>query len=390
MKRFLLILKTELVSISGSVPFHIIALLSPVMFLFIFAGDLKQDISFPVKLAETIPVKQNMKEEQHTAEPNSAQFESNRKTGIKKHPVPYSGFFKFLLSGYKSPMGTPYFLSGGKLSPAEIIEVKPVIKTDNQLSGSLILKIKDVNANTIKNYRNRLTGGISAYFAENFSGRAIRINEKRVYRRDPSWVSFFASSILVFAVLFCGFIFGSLAFTREWKENGMVMLKLSPVSSFFLLGGKIAGVFLKILTAVVIYLFLSVYAAGEFIFYSAIPSIITGCIFAAPIGMLAGLYFKEHLVSFIFSLVGALTLWVFGGGFGTSISMPDWIRTASGLNPVTGIVNSIRISYFGGSVSLTDYLYPFITGILAFFFLLFIYDTTIHRPARAVKTKKVN
>ncbi len=386
MKRFLLILKTELVSISGSIPFHIIALLSPVMFLFIFVADLKQDISFPVKLTEAISVKQNMKAGQYTAEPNPAQFKSNHKTGIKKYPIPYIGFFKFLLSGYKSPMGTPYFLSGNKLSPAEIIEVKPVLKTDRRLSGSLILRIKDVNANTIKNYRNRLTGGISAHFAENFSGKAIKINEKRVYKRDPSWVSFFASSILVFAILFCGFIFGSLAFTHEWKDSGMVILKLSPVSSFFILGGKITGVFLKILTAVVIYLFLSVYAAGEFIFYSAVPSIIAGCIFAAPIGMLFGLYFKDHLVSFIFALTGALTLWVLGGGFGTNISMPDWIRTASGLNPVAGIINSIRISCFGGSASLTDYLYPLITGILAFFFLLFIYDTIIHRPARPVKT----
>ena len=88
---FWLILITEIKRTKASKAFHLVALASPLMFLYAFAGNLAQDISFPVAL---------------------------KNESLATH---YTDFVPY----YKSPSGTPYFSiteKTGKDVPAIIIK----------------------------------------------------------------------------------------------------------------------------------------------------------------------------------------------------------------------------------------------------------------------------
>jgi len=347
MKRLLFMIKTEILATGSSLPFHIIALLSPILFFLVFAGQLDKDISFPIRFTTT----------------NTPFYQS--------------------IDHYRSPAGTPYYdEQDNNHNFIFLIETEPLKVINNKLSGSINQRIESIDKNITKNYRNRLTGAISNFFYSQFPDKALQISETSLYEKDPSWSSFFAASILIFGILLSGLLFGTLSFTREWELNCIDLFKLSPMNPIYILSGKFLGSLIKSIITVVLYIIFVTLKLKILIFNSAeIIGIICLAYFTAIIiGMLIGIVFKQSLVAFITALIGSMLLWVLGGGFGTSVGMAKGIQMMININPISKYVKLVLHSCFNGPISLIDIIYPVIMLIISVFFLYLKYYQEIYKP----------
>ena len=346
MKRLLFMIKTEILATGSSLPFHIIALLSPILFFLVFAGQLDKDISFPIRF-NTIDTP-----------------------------------FYQSIDHFKSPVGTLYYEQDDNCTSVFVTETEPLKVINNKLSGSINQRIESIDKNITKNYRNRLTGAISNFFYAQFPERAIQVSETSLYGKDPSWSSFFAASILIFGILLSGLLFGTLSFTREWELNCIELFKLSPMNPIYILSGKLLGSLIKSIITVVLYIIFVTLKLKILIFNSAeIIGIICLAYFTAIIiGMLIGIVFKQSLVAFIAALVGSMLLWVLGGGFGTSVGMAKGIQMMININPISKYVKLVLYSCFNGPISLIDIIYPVIILIISVFFLYLKYYQEIYKP----------
>jgi len=347
MKRLLFMIKTEILATGSSLPFHIIALLSPILFFLVFAGQLDKDISFPIRFTTT----------------NTPFYQS--------------------IDHYRSPAGTPYYdEQDNNHNFIFLIETEPLKVINNKLSGSINQRIESIDKNITKNYRNRLTGAISNFFYSQFPDKALQISETSLYEKDPSWSSFFAASILIFGILLSGLLFGTLSFTREWELNCIDLFKLSPMNPIYILSGKFLGSLIKSIITVVLYIIFVTLKLKILIFNSAeIIGIICLAYFTAIIiGMLIGIVFKQSLVAFITALIGSMLLWVLGGGFGTSVGMAKGIQMMININPISKYVKLVLHSCFNGPISLIDIIYPVIILIISVFFLYLKYYQEIYKP----------
>jgi len=347
MKRLLFMIKTEMLETRSSLPFHMIALLSPILFFLVFAGQLDKDISFPIRFNTT----------------NTPFYQS--------------------IDHYRSPAGTPYYNEqDNNRNFIFLTETEPLKVENNKLSGSINQKIESIDKNITKNYRNRLTGAISNYFYTQFPEKAIQISETLLYGKDPSWASFFAASILIFGILLSGLLFGTLSFTREWELNSIDLLKLSPMNPAYILSGKFLGSLIKSMITIVLYMIFVTLKLKILIFNSpTIIGIICLAYFnAIIIGMLIGIALKQSLVAFITALISSILLWVLGGGFGTSVGMTKWIQMMININPISKYMKLVLHSCFDGPTSLIDIIYPIIILIISVFFLYLKYDQEIYKP----------
>ena len=346
MKRLLFIIKTEILTTRSSLPFHIIALLSPILFFLVFAGQLDNDISFPISFNTTD-----------------------------------TPFYKSI-DDYRSPAGTPYYELDNDNKSISVSETERLEVINNRLSGSINQKIGSIDKNITKNYRNRLTGAISNFFYTEFPEKAIQISETSLYEKDPSWSSFFAASILIFGILLSGLLFGALSYTREWETNSIDLFKLSPINPIYILSGKFLGALIKSIITVVFYNIFITLKLKTLIFISPEIVGITLLVYSTAIiiGMLIGLVFKKTLVAFITALISSILLWSLGGGFGTSTGMSRFIQIIININPVSKYINLVMHSCFNGPISVIDIIYPLILLIVSVFFFYLKYYRDIYKP----------
>ena len=346
MKRLLFMIKTEMLAARSSLPFHIIALLSPILFFLVFAGQLDKDISFPIHFNTT----------------DTPFYQS--------------------IDDYRSPAETPYYEQDNNCISICVTETEQLKVENNKLSGSINQKIESIDKNITKNYRNRLTGAISNYFYTQFPEKAIQISETLLYEKDPSWASFFAASILIFGILLSGLLFGTLSFTREWELNSIDLFKLSPMNPAYILSGKFLGSLIKSIITVVLYIIFITLKLKILIFSSPeIIGVICLAYFTAIIiGMLIGIALKQSIVAFVTALISSIILWVLGGGFGTNAGMAKGIQMMININPISKYVKLVMHSCFNGPISFMDIIYPVIVLIIAIIFLYWEYNKVIYKP----------
>lgn len=329
MNRLYIGIRKELRLSRATIMFHIIAILSPLMFLFLWTVTLSQDIS----LATAI-------------DPGSVDSEI----------VSY-------IAGFSSPRGIPYsrLLEAGKPHQrynAQDIDLMDtlVVRRDflideDGISGEIDLVLNNINANMTKNYRNRLVGAVSGYVEEVYlRERAISVEEETVFPSDILWKHYFSMTLTGLAILFSGLMFGTLTFTAEWSSGGMTALALSPVSSLWVLGGKLLAGYIKGAVAISVYFF-----AASLLNPGMTPDIglltltvLLFYTFVFIVGMIIGLLLREPIISFVVVLILSIVLWIFSGGFGTSILMAEWLKNIVRFLPSLYAFRLMEYAFFGG------------------------------------------
>ena len=203
----------------GDLPFHLAALISPLLFLLAFSLMLSSGILLPVQT------------------------------------YPGTGDSAFLrhLEEFRAPDGTAYL----ELSPAAedapptcaesdliVVRREPAVQ-GGVIGGEIVHYLNDVNENMTKNFRNRLSGALVSYVETLRAGGNVTVNEITMYGRDIPWATGFGVSVLVFGAMLSGLVFGMLSAAGEWGAGTAVLLKLAPAAPGTVLAGKLLAGLIK-------------------------------------------------------------------------------------------------------------------------------------------------
>ena len=315
----------ELRCVRGDLPFHLAALISPLLFLLAFSLMLSSGILLPVQT------------------------------------YPGTGDSAFLrhLEEFRAPDGTAYLA----LSPAAedapptgaesdliVVRREPAAQ-GGVIGGEIVHYLNDVNENMTKNFRNRLSGALVSYVETLRAGGNVTVNEITMYGRDIPWATGFGVSVLVFGAMLSGLVFGMLSAAGEWGAGTAVLLKLAPAAPGTVLAGKLLAGLIKCCLAGAAFLGIF-YLLSAALPVRALPfaaaALLTHGVFLC-LGMCLGLWVRSSLTAFLLSLVSALVLWVGGGGFGP-LSYHGGLANAVGrFDPATYAIELVRWCYFGGT-----------------------------------------
>lgn len=331
-------LKKELLCSRENISFHLVSLVSPLLFILAFTLMLSGGITFPLQV----------------------------------HGGSYSGAFETFLTTYSSPSGEAYFditRSSGILDGAQmrnnVLDIRrDLVVADDKVTGDLVLQINDANENMTKNYRNRLHGALLEYVNDKQSYKLL-IEEMPRYPRDIAWDEAFGVSVFAFGIALSGLLFGMLSMTHEWEDRTAVFIKLSPRSTCLFLLAKGISCLLKsfisaaAFMAVYFLLFRQMPTHGDILFLTVF---LTAAVFIF-LGMLIGHYIKSTITSFLLSMITALTVWIGGGGFGPLSYYGEVTNMLGKINPLTYTLEAVRFAYFSGAADSFSYL--FVPGVFA-------------------------
>lgn len=355
--RMLYMLKKEIYCSKENWSFHLVSIISPLLFLLAFSLMLSGGITFPMEV----------------------------------HSTSENGLFEKFLNEYSSPSGEEYFdikFVNKDIGPQsqidnflEIID-SPSIKENN---GKIKLVINDGNANMTKNYRNRVHGAILEFINKYSKQNIIHINEYPMYKKDIPWDASFGVSILAFGMMLAGLLFGMLSITYEWENGTHKFIKMSSELTSSILAAKAISSIIKSFIAIGCLSFIcfclfniTLNRPIEFMCVMFISSSIF-----ILLGMLIGHCMKNTITSFLAAMIVSLSLWIGGGGFGPLAYFGNSIRYLGYLNPMTYIIELVRGIYFGGTV---DY---FSSIIRLTFFLMTLFIAVIYIFKRWCKKERM-
>ncbi|MCR8967852.1 ABC transporter permease [Streptococcus zalophi] len=329
--RILYMIKKELRCSKENISFHLVSIISPLLFILAFTLMLSGGITFPL------------------------QVQTDNKI---------DGFDKFL-ERYSSPSGENYFEINTIDNKEKLVNInnnflkinKDLSVEDKKISGEMTLYINDANANMTKNYRNRVNGALLEYINLN-QNEKINVKEVPRYAHDIPWDKAFGVSVFAFGIALSGLLFGMLSMTHEWEDKTNKFIKLSPRGKGTLILAKGISSIIKsfISSSIFILVYFSLFKNMPSDLGVLIATVALSSIIFIFIGMIIGHYIKSTITSFLVSMIAALTLWIGGGGFGPLSYFGTITNILGKINPITYILELLRFTYFMGNINVSHHI----------------------------------
>ena len=341
--RCLILVGAELRQVRSALPYTLLTILSPVMFMALFMLMVRGDITLPLTV----------------------------------HPGPDRSEFAQVLATNRAPGNPPYLqVEPGTADPPRgestdlvVIAAEPTAR-DGRPSGTIVHYVNDVNTNMTKNFRNRLTGAVYTWSSAHLEGGDVGVEEHPTYPRDIPWSTTFGLSALGFGALFSGLLFGLLSMTREWERGTILWLRLAPTRPGLVIAAKLSACLVQCSVAGVVLVGVLRLLTG---LSPARPlplagGLALGYLASSAFGLMVGFASRNTLTSFLTSLVTALVCWVGGGGLGPMFVFGPAAVALSRFNPATHIIDLARWSYLGGRLrpqaALTALAVTAVVGVL--------------------------
>ncbi|MHA1682940.1 MAG: ABC transporter permease [Promethearchaeota archaeon] len=210
--------------------------------------------------------------------------------------------------------------------------------------GSLLLQVQNINEDYVKNYNQRLDEAIYQFNQDKHLGSAhvdsfsIQPNTEFVIDQPVSWIRGLVIGIVALYCILSGICFGALNISKEYEENTIIEVIHSPVNrSAFLLSKQLIGVVLggviTLIFGTIMYAIFGIKIRGNFGFIIIaffLANWSHGCI-----GFLIGLKFKKVMPVLLISIIMAMLLWFYTGGFAPTKMLGDTVYNISRIFPGT-------------------------------------------------------
>jgi len=263
-------------------------------------------------------------------------------------------------------------------------DVRQVIVVKNQNKNAIaVQKFNLIDANLLKNYRNRLTASAIRLWNEKLGGRAVEVLEKPLLPQDIPYNVYFGMAMLPLAAILSASLIGSALTAQEFETNTVLEYRLAPTSAWLILFARLIRVILTAAFSVVV-LVVTIGLRQNYwpdsiltIILIVIPVSIT----AGSLGIVAGLITRNTLPAFIISLVTSFIGWIAGDAFKPASGISGWYETISRFLPTTHTVERLFPHYYGieiGSATLAA-LVLFSTGTAMLGLLLAIYQKVVFK-----------
>jgi ABC-2 type transport system permease protein len=313
MRRLRYLLTKELLAVGSSLPFHLIVLVMPIMFLTFWVLALGQDITLPVGF---------------------------------DNQVSDEAFTQHLRS-FSNPNGVPYFRvqDDGPDRMSVIHVTAPIRQSETAIEGDLELEIRSIDRNMTKNYRNRLTGAVTSYVESRFlNGQAIDVDEQLVHPSDVPWTHFFVTSIAVMGMLMGAMLYGALSITSEWNSGAVVFVHTSPRNPFWILLSKQLAILAKGVVGTGLMMLVAALLVPD-LTLPVVPIAITALVGYWTIGLggvAVGTLVRDPITCFLIALLGSIAFWLLGNGFGDMTLLGSATAQIALFNPATHLLSIVQ------------------------------------------------
>jgi len=180
------------------------------------------------------------------------------------------------------------------------------------------VKINNLNTDFTNDIRRAIPLSITSFYAKAFPNLvSVTVQEHDLYVHDTGYIPYLGVSILVIALMMGGLIQSGTASAKEWENQTMKELLLSPASRWAIMLGKMLGAFLLGLGSTIIVMLVLIFIVGvspdywgELIGFTLLSLLIFN-----TVGTLLGTLIKMRQPVIALSMGTALPLFFLSGAF---------------------------------------------------------------------------
>jgi ABC-type multidrug transport system permease subunit len=206
-----------------------------------------------------------------------------------------------------------------------------------------------IDANLLKNYRNRLTSAAMLLWNASLGKRAVRVLQYPSLPRDISYKVYFGVAMLPLSVFLAAAMLGGVLTAQEFEFNTVLEYRLAPASAWIVLAARLLRLVLTAMAgAGLMLLFIGLLnnywpdAVGQ-VFLILLPL----AVMAACVGVCVGLLTRRSLPAFLVALVTSFFGWIVGDAFKPAASIGGWYEALSRLVPNTYTVEWLFPHFYG-------------------------------------------
>ncbi len=180
------------------------------------------------------------------------------------------------------------------------------------------VKINNLNTDFTNDIRRAIPLSITSFYAKAFPNLVnVSVQEHDFYVHDTDYVPYLTVSILVIALMIGGLIQSGTASAKEWENQTIKELLLSPASRWAIMTGKMLGAFLLGLGSTAIMLVVLIFVVGVRPDYwgEVIGFTLLSLVIFNTLGTLLGTLMKVRQPVIALSMGTALPLFFLSGAF---------------------------------------------------------------------------
>ena len=188
------------------------------------------------------------------------------------------------------------------------------------------VEINNLNTDFTNDIRRAIPLSITSFYAKAFPNLVdVTMQESDFYPQDTDYIPYLTVSILVIALMLGGLLQSGTASAKEWENQTIKELLLSPASRWAIMVGKMLGAFLVGLGSTFIVLLVLIFAVGvrPVHWLEVIGFTLLSLLIFDTLGTLLGTLIKQRQPLIALTMGTALPLFFLSGAFGPiSFSTP--------------------------------------------------------------------
>jgi ABC-2 type transport system permease protein len=209
-------------------------------------------------------------------------------------------------------------ITSGQIVAAVTIPADFDAKIQQNQPVQVVVKINNLNTDFTNDIRRAIPLSITSFYAKAFPNLVnVNVQEHDLYAQDTDYIPYLGVSILVIALMMGGLLQSGTAAAKEWENQTIKELLLSPASRWAIMIGKMLGAFLislgsTVIVLVVLILVLGVRPVnwGEVVGFTLLSLVIF-----TTVGTLLGTLIKIRQPVIALSMGTALPLFFLSGAF---------------------------------------------------------------------------
>ncbi|HXR65130.1 MAG TPA: ABC transporter permease [Ktedonobacteraceae bacterium] len=222
------------------------------------------------------------------------------------------------------------------------------------MRAPIVVQANNLNLDLTNDLRRAVPDAISVYYAKTVPNPLdISINEQNLRSQDIDVEQFAIIPMISLLLLAHALISSGIATAREWEDQSIKELLLSPVSRAAIILGKVLAGFLSTFGLGLV-LFTLGYVLGwthpeGWYLGNALLTIALMSLFASGLGIAVGSALRR--VQSVTSLATTFSVWLFflSGGLGVMQFEPDWLKHVAAFDPLTYGTHALQMATFYAS-----------------------------------------
>ncbi len=228
------------------------------------------------------------------------------------------------------------------------------VLVDEGVRAPIIVQANNLNLDLTNDVRRAVPDAISVYYAQQTPDPLdITVDEQNLRSQDIAVEQFAILPMISLLLLAHALISSGIATAREWEDQSIKELLLSPVTRTAILLGKILAGFLST-CGLGLVLFALGYGLGwtrpeGWYLGNVVLVIALMSLFATGLGIAIGTWLRR--VQSVTSLSTTFSIWLFflSGGIGVIQFEPDWLKQIAACDPLTYGTHALQMATFYAS-----------------------------------------